>query len=273
MPSVPVVPTITGSTKVAFIIGDPIHQVRTPELFNRYLNDSLIDAVIVPIHVSADQLTTFIEGAKTIRNLAGIVVTIPHKVAIADLCDTVEASASASGAVNVIRREADGSLVGGNYDGTGLVHALNAHCGHVAGATIYMKGSGGVARAIACALAAAGAGSIIVANRTLGGAEHLVSILRQSFPAVPSRLGDLPGEEVDIAINATSLGMKPDDPLPFSITGLRRDAAVAEVIMHPHVTALLAAAEQRGLVTVPGVEMLHAQIKPLAEFLRLTSRP
>jgi shikimate dehydrogenase len=262
---------ITGSTKVAFIVGDPIYQVKTPELINRYLDEVLVNAVIVPIHVSADQLQMLIKGSKAIRNLAGIIVTIPHKVAIANLCDAIDQSATASGAVNVIRRESDGKLVGGNFDGSGFVEGLKAYCGDVKGSTIFMKGAGGVARAIACALAAAGAATIIVANRTEAAADNLVTILRQWFPDVTARVGDVPGEDVDIAINATSLGMKPDDPLPFPVTGLRKGAAVAEVIMHPHITPLLDAAEQRGLVVVPGVEMLHAQIKPLAAFLRLTS--
>lgn len=260
---------ITGSTKVAFIVGDPIYQVKTPELLNRYLSEVLIDAVIIPIHVSAGQLQTLIRGSRAIRNLAGIIVTIPHKIAIANLCDAVDRTAAASGAVNVIRREEDGRLVGGNFDGTGFVEALKAYYGQLKGTTVFMKGAGGVARAIACALAAEGVGTIIVANRTPAAADNLVAILRQWFPGVSARVGDVPGEEVDIAINATSLGMKPADPLPFPVAGLRKGAAVAEVIMHPHVTPVLVAAEQRGLIVMPGVEMLHAQIKPLAAFLHL----
>src|SRR5690606_25151323 len=121
------------------------------------------------------------------------------------------------------------------------------YVGELDGATVFMKGAGGVARAIACALADAGAGTIIVANRTQEAAERLIAIVNQRFPRVSARLGDVPDKNVDIAVNASSLGMNPEDSLPFPVTELRAGATVAEVIMHPHVTPVLAAAEQRGL--------------------------
>jgi len=103
---------ITGNTKVFGILADPIHHVKTPQRINSYLNAEGFDGVMIPIHVSSNELKVVVHGLRAINNLAGFVVTVPHKTAMVDLCDDLTAEARLIGAVNVIHRMQDGRLLG-----------------------------------------------------------------------------------------------------------------------------------------------------------------
>ncbi len=117
---------ITGNTKVFGILADPIHHVKTPQRINSYLNAEGFDGVMIPIHVSSNELKVVVHGLRAINNLAGFVVTVPHKTAMVDLCDDLTAEARLIGAVNVIHRMQDGRLLGTMLDGEGFVAGLRA---------------------------------------------------------------------------------------------------------------------------------------------------
>ena len=96
--------------------------------------------------------------------LGAIIVTVPHKIAMVELCDALEPSARLMGAVNIVRRERDGKLLGANFDGAGLAMALESELGSLAGRHVHVAGAGGVARAIAFALAQAGVARLAIDN-------------------------------------------------------------------------------------------------------------
>ncbi|MBU2867800.1 shikimate dehydrogenase family protein [Pacificibacter marinus] len=257
---------ITGRTKLLAIIADPVTQVRTPQAMNAMLSDMGKDAVLVPVEVSREGLAAVVSGFRNIGNFAGVVVTVPHKTAVPPLCDTLSDRAIAAGAVNVIRRDAQGKLHGDILDGEGFTRGLDDAKISVTGMAVFLVGAGGAASAIAFALASRGPKKITISNRTRAKAQALSERLSESFPDVEFCVGDDPSGH-DLAVNGTSLGMAPNDALPFDPAGLSSGSIVAEVIMQPEVTPLLAAAEQLGFATHGGRKMLQGQLSELAKFL------
>jgi len=258
---------ITGNTKVFAIIADPVAQVRTPEMLNAYFAEHRIDAVIVPIHVSAADLPQAMTGLCTLRNLGGLVVTVPHKKTVAALCTRLGPTASVVGAVNTVRRLADGSWVGDMFDGEGFVAGLRGQGRDLAGLRVLMVGAGGAAGAIALALARADVAYLGVANRTRERAIELVQRVRQALPQARIEDVDADPRGYDMVVNATSLGMRADDALPLDVARLDTSSLVVEVIAKPPLTALLQAARQRGCAIHEGRHMLQAQVELMARFL------
>ena len=137
---------------------------------------------------------------------------------------------------------------------------------------MYLAGAGGAARAIAFAVAGAGASRLAIYNRSAAKADLLLSAVAAAFPGTATeRAGGAP-RDFDIAINGTSLGLHAGDALPFTPDALPASAAVADVVMQPPVTALLAAARARGLAIVPGDAMLRFQLAAWADFVGLAPR-
>lgn len=258
---------ITGHTKLFCLLADPIGHVRTPQIFNDYLHSHGTDAVVVPAHVSSQNLKTAVDGLRHLHNLKGIIVTVPHKIAILDLCDELDPSAKLVGAVNIIKRDANSRLIGANFDGAGFAEALEQNVGRIAGKSVFMAGAGGVARAIAFNLARKDIAKLSIYNRSADKTDDLLAALKETYGKLEVTRADNRPSSVDIAINATSLGLKKDDPLPFAVDALPKNAVVAEVVMRPLMTSLLLAAQQRGLHIATGDAMLTAQLASWVEFI------
>ena len=263
---------ITGHTRILPLLADPIEHVRTPAVFNAHLARIGVDAVVVPAHVRSEALRTVVTAMRAVETVAALFVTVPHKIAIVELCDELHSSARLMGAVNIVRRDDDGRLVGANFDGAGMASALQAELGPLAGQRVYIAGAGGVARAIAFAVSQAGVGQLAVHNRSAAKADALIDAVKRSFPEVEVSRGDDRPSDFDIAINGTSLGLKPGDPLPFAIDALPATAAVAEVVMSAPMTPLLLRAQARGLRIVKGDAMLHCQLAAWVDYLGFQSK-
>lgn len=269
--------TITGTTRLYAHIGFPITHTRTAALYNGLLDDRGIDVQVVPFEVEPGQVAATIPGFRAWRNLVGVGVTIPHKETMLDLVDETTPMARLCGAVNVIRRDADGRLIGGQFDGIGLVQSLVAAGHAVAGARVLLSGAGGTARPVAFALADAGVGRLEIANRTRAKAQAIVAEVQAAYPDRDVRVHDSgdhdgDGAAFDIVVNTTSLGMKPDDALPVDPELIRPGVVVADAVMAPPETALLRLAAERGAVPHPGLLMLRAQFEMTLEFLGLVDR-
>jgi shikimate dehydrogenase len=259
--------SISGHTRLVVILAHPVSHVRTPAALNAHFAATGCDAVLVPMQVRPEDLGQAVETLRRVENLAGIVVTVPHKETIARLCDTLTEEARIVGAVNVIRREADGRLVGGQFDGEGFVAGLRAAGEAVAGRRIWMVGAGGAAAGIGFALLRHGAASLTVNNRTTERAEALVSRLAAALPGSAVTVGAADPAGHDVVVNATSLGLKPTDPLPVEPRFLAPGMLAAEVVMQPDVTAFLEAAASRGCRVHRGLPMLTEQVAILASFV------
>lgn len=257
---------ITGHTKTLAIIADPVVHVRTPQALNARFEAEGIDAVLVPLEVPPEALGGTLAGLAACRNFAGFVVTVPHKTAVPAFCDALSARAEAAQSVNVIRRKADGTLYGDLLDGEGFALGLEKAGVSLAGKRVFLAGAGGAASAIAFSLAARGIAALTISNRSRDKAQALIDRLAGHFPDVQFAAADgLAGH--DIAINGTSLGLKPEHPLPFDPQDADKGTLIAEVIMQPEITPLLMAAEARGLAIHPGLHMLESQLTEMLRFL------
>ncbi len=223
--------------------------------------------VMVPLDVPPASLPGLVGSLRTVANLAGFVVTIPHKTPIAALCDRLVGAAEMLGVCNVVRKEADGTLTGAMFDGEGFVAGLR-HCGHdPAGMNVLLIGAGGAASGVAHALLGAGVTGLTLQNRSPSKAEALANLLRTKFPTTSISVGAGGTQDYDLVINGTSLGMKPSDPLPMDVDSLHESAIIAEVVMQPDITPFLAASQARGHRIHKGIHMVERQVDLLVDFL------
>ena len=154
--------TYSGATRVLFIVGDPIAQVKSPAGVTATLRQRGLDAVVVPAHVAPQDLADFLATCARMRNVDGVIVTVPHKFAALPACSALSARARSIGAVNVMRRDAQGGWYGDMCDGEAHVDGLRAQGLEPRGLRALLVGAGGAGSAIAHALADAGIAHLAV---------------------------------------------------------------------------------------------------------------
>ena len=260
---------ITGKTRLLGLIADPVAQARSPDIANDLLQrGSQFGAfVLVPMHVATDGLDEFVGALKQLKNFAGGIVSMPHKTRMAELADELTPEAKLIGAVNVIRRDRTGRLVGTVLDGEGFVGGLISNGHRVTDANCLLVGAGGAASAIAFALAKHGCKSLTLINRTPSKAEVLATRVRTAFPALAVACEAPVNATFDIAVNGTSLGMREGDDLPIPNETIRRCSLVAECVIAPEMTRLLQTAKDLGCRVHAGVHMLTSQMKMMLQFM------
>jgi shikimate dehydrogenase len=258
-----------GNTVLLATVGDPVSQVQTPVRMPPLFEARAINATWVPLHVHPDNLQVIVAMLRGVENFRGCNITVPHKVAMMALVDHLTPRAEVSGGVNLVRREQDGSLTGDMLDGLGFVRGLEAAGRSVRGRIAWLVGTGGAGAAIAAALCEAQIDTLVLTDTAANRAEATAERLAFKFPAVQISTTKQQPQALDFAINATPLGLRPDDPRPFEVAGLPNDAVVCDIIMKPARTRLLEAAENRGLATHPGEPMLTAQMPLYLEFFGL----
>ena len=246
-------PPVSGATRVAAVIGSPVRHSLSPALHNAAFEQLGLDWVYTAFEVAPGRSAEALAAMRTL-GLGGLSVTMPHKEDVADAVDSLDPAAAALRSVNTVVPRPDGSLKGYSTDGAGFVASLAAAGETVVGRSVCLLGGGGAARALADALARAGAASVVVVNRTAAAAEATAA-LAGSVGAV-GRAADLTA--ADIVVNATSVGMGSDE-LPCDADLLRAGQVVADIVYHPRQTALLRAAQAAGATTVDGLGMLVQQ--------------
>ena len=252
---------ITGHTRVAGVIGTPIRHSLSPAIFNAAFGAAGLDWTYLAFEVPEGAAGLALGGVRAL-GIDGLSVTMPHKAAVLEGLDELSPDAEALGAVNCISRRG-GLLRGDNTDGPGLVDALRLDDGvDPAGLRCAVIGAGGAGRAVARALAAAGASEVVVVNRSAGPAERAVAL---AGPVArigrPEDVGD-----VDLVVNATPLGMGvvvttagEPEPLPLDPERIGAGQIVVDLVYHPAVTPLLAAVRARGAQGINGLGMLIHQ--------------
>lgn len=247
------------------IAGDPIDQVQAPSIFNRVFQQFDVNAVLVPVQVSPDRFVDFATNVLEAGNVDGLWITIPHKFKLMPFFSKLDAASQIAGSVNAVRRNADGTLEGGMFDGNGLVSAL-CHFGiEPKGLRVLLLGTGGAGAAIATALLQAQVKEL--ALHDLGDrAQRLTQRLGDERVSVSG--ADPQG--FDLIINATPLGLHPDDPLPVDVSRIDADAKVVDILMKHKPTPLLQACAKREIEAYPGFEMLIQQVP---DYLRFFGMP
>ena len=253
------------------VIGDPVLHSKSPVLHGAMLSALGLDAAYDARVVRRGELPDYLRWARD-HGVAGFNATMPHKEDLLPLLDGIDPAARLTGAVNpVCLRE--GAWVGFNTDGAGALSALGEVLGFdPAGSTVTLLGAGGAAKAVALALAQAGAERVQVCNRTLERAVELCARHPRLTPAPfdPDTLERL-CRGADLLVNCTSLGMEgcPRQFEGFSfLDALPPHGAVFDLIYHPAETELLAQARRRGLRAMNGLPMLVWQaVLALEHFL------
>jgi shikimate dehydrogenase len=257
---------VSGDTRLFAIVGDPIAQARSPLVFNDMFQRAGANAVLVPMQIPAASLATAIAGLKTIGNLDGIVVTVPHKIAMTGLVDRLLPFAAKVGAINCMRRTESGEWAGEMYDGEGFTRGLRKQGHEPRGMRVFQAGAGGAGRALAHSLASAGVQSLQLIDVDRAKQDALIAEIGRAYPGVQVSAGSTAPRDIDMVVNATPCGMAAGDPLPFGIDALARDVLVADIIMKPERTQLLCQAEERGHRIHLGRHLLENQAELVAEF-------
>ncbi len=250
------------------VVGDPVAQVQAPAIFNRIFQRFSVDAVLVPAQVSATQFSAFAHQVLAAGNIGGLWVTIPHKTTLVSELAWLDTSARVAQSVNAVRRNAQGALEGALFDGTGLVGALRHFGIEPQGLRVLLLGAGGAGAAIAAALLEAG-----VAELALHDLGERAQQLAQRLAGCGTGAVSVPGADpagFDLVINATPLGLKPSDPLPFDVQRLSAGAQVVDILMKHTPTPLLRACAERGVRAFPGFEMLVQQVPDYLHFFGLS---
>jgi shikimate dehydrogenase len=253
-------PRITGATRLYAVLGDPVAQVQAPTLLNPLLAALGRDAVLVPVHAPVDRFADVVRGLQAVANLDGLLVTVPHKAAVRRFADRLGPAVELSGSANALRRESDGRWHADNFDGAGFVAGLEAAGHRAAGARVTLVGTGGAGCAIAPALLMAGAERVELCDLDPARTAALAARLEARWPGRVGRATRPVTDGADIVVNATPLGLRQDDPLPFDPAALAPGTLVADIIMKPRVTPLLRAAAGRGLPVHYGAPMLESQL-------------
>ncbi|MGZ0187915.1 MAG: shikimate dehydrogenase family protein [Alphaproteobacteria bacterium] len=255
---------ISGGTKLLPIIGRPIQQVKAPMVFNRFFEANDIDAVTFAVELTDDAADAFIQAMRGCTNTTGYIATIPHKQRSAAACDVLSDRGRFLGAVNLIRREPDGRLVGDMTDGVGCVTAMRSHGVDPKGKAAVVVGVGGAGSAIAHALADAGVLSLALLDMDQTRADKLAARLAAVFPNTGFTTTAPDMTTIDIAANASPVGMHDDPNLPISLDGIRPGSLVTDVVTMPEQTPWLRAAAAAGCITQTGIEMVQGQFEMMA---------
>ena len=257
---------INGATRVHFIVGDPIAQVKSPAGVTRAYQARGHNAVVLPAHVAPADLGAWLAGVSRAQNVDGIIVTVPHKFACADLCATTSGRSSFLRTVNTMRRNTDGSWHGDMFDGLGFVAALRDQGCPPEGRRCLLVGAGGAGSAIAHALVMAGVDRLDVHDGDPVRRATLVDRLK-GLDRCPIGHGSADPSGYDLVLNATPMGMKATDPLPLDVDKLSAGMFVGCVITVPAVSPLIAAARARGCRTMTGVDMFARVSDLMVDFL------
>jgi shikimate dehydrogenase len=270
---------INATTRYCAVYGHPIKHSASPAMQNAGLAALGLNWRYLAFPVHPDHLRQCIVGAGAMQFI-GLNLTVPHKLLAVDMVDVLDESARTWGAVNTIRFEAqnaEGTWTrladlpepatgpirshGFNTDADAIVQALREDLSvELPGARVFLLGAGGAGRTAALKLACQGVRELFLVNRTRSKADAVADEIRQRYGKVKVDVG-YPEGTVDLVLNATSLGLRSTDELPFNPGEFRPSQARAayDMIYRPAETSFLAAAKAAGCRTANGLGMLLYQ--------------
>jgi shikimate dehydrogenase len=251
------------------VLGHPIRHSLSPPMHNAALAElARTDAAYrawryFRFEVPPEELPRAL-GLLHAKRFRGVNLTVPHKVLALEHVAIIDGAARTVGAVNTLRWSERG-WHGFNTDGYGLAAAVREHfqC-ELTGASILLLGAGGAARGAAVECLQRGCASLWISNRTAANLEALLAALRPLAGTIPLRgfAPDAPPADLPaglLVINATSAGLRANDPAPIDLPRLPRPASVFDMIYNPPRTALLRQAEAHGIPCANGLAMLVHQ--------------
>lgn len=256
---------LSGATRLYPVVGDPIAQVKSPNGVTRALEARGADALCIPAQVAPADFCAYMAAIRVTKNVDGLIITVPHKFAAHDLCDTVTDRSAFLRSVNTIIRRGDGTLHGDMFDGLGFVAACKDNGCDFTGKRALLVGAGGAGTAIAHATASAGVSALGLCDTDTARRDDLVARLAAAGFPVHAAGNDPTG--YDIVLNATPLGMREDDPTPVPMEKLTPAMFVGDVVTKPEIPPLIAAARALGCKTSNGVAMFEKVRDLMIDFL------
>ncbi len=258
--------SVTGTTKVLGVLGNPIEHTFSPQLHNTISKHLNVDTIYVPFRVEKEDLQDAVKGLKAL-NVIGFNVTIPYKKEIMKYLDENSREALLMGAVNTVKN-IDGRFYGYNTDGEGFSRAFKEETGtDFKGKDVVILGAGGAARAIATKTAIEGAGRIHIINRTPERAKEIADLVNNNVRKIVNAYWNKDDAAVevfnhcDVIINTIPVGMYPDtDAVPMDDRySFSSHQIVYDTIYNPAKTKFLSLAEQKGCKIINGLGMLFYQ--------------
>lgn len=266
---------VNGHTRLVTLIGKPAFHSVSPETHTLAYQKMGINAVFLSLEVGLEDLPYVMEGFRHADGWIDLTITMPLKQAIVEYCDELADNARIAGAVNIVKKEADGTIKGYNSDGAGFMNNLAkqmaAHDLQVAGSTMTMVGPGGAGRAILVQAALDGVKTLNVFAREGGNSytqaqalapriEAETDCVMHVYPLEDTALLKEKIAESDILVNGTNIGMgigNTESPIAKEL--IKPGMVVADVVNTPRETQLLKDAKALGCLTVDGIGMLEEQ--------------
>lgn len=257
---------INGKTRIFGIIGDPIEQVRSPEMVTWEFHQRQHNAVLIPIHIAQNDFEEVVPDIMRMRNLDGLIFTIPFKVKAIGLAQTLGAQASLVGAINAIKRQSNGEWCGEIFDGLGCVEAFKRRGFGIKDRRIQLIGLGGAGSAICVAVAQERPSLMRLFDLNEHSADQMLKLVKQISPQTVVEVGAPRCDDIDVLMNASPVGMLTDARLPLAVDALNKDLVVFDAIVTPENTPLLKLAQHCGCEVVRGREMMLGQIYKLVDY-------
>jgi shikimate dehydrogenase len=254
---------IDGTTKIVGVFGSPIAHTASPALHNAAFAALNMNWAYVAFHVEPQNLRGALMGARDM-GLTGVNLTLPHKILALEIVDEVHSEARRLGSVNTVLME-HGKLRGFNTDGYGFVKAIEEEFNFtLAGKRILILGAGGAGHAIAVKCALEDAALVCVANRTPEKIEPIakeIAATKTEFRALKLGSREIARhmDEIDLLVNATSVGLKPGESLGLDPALFSPKLFVYDTIYRPAKTELLRLASEAGAKAANGASMLVHQ--------------
>lgn len=248
---------ISSKTRVLTLLGDPVSHSLSPIIQNEAFRSAGVDGVYVAVRCAPDDLFGFMRGLS--RAGGGGNITLPHKEKAAAVVDVPSEAVRRTGACNTFWGGPDGKVHGDNTDVDGFRRAARAFAGSLRNMRVLLLGAGGAARATLMALLEEGAHEVLLLNRSTERARAVARRIGGAQARVIPLAEELRGQSFDLVVNATRLGLDPDDPSPFDFELLSRVGAAIDLVYGRHVTPFVRAAENFGVRATDGSEVLVQQ--------------
>lgn len=248
---------ITGKTRLFPIIGHPVDRVLSPPSVNSWFGENGFDAVMAPIGVADAALPAFWTLLRSSPTFLGCSVTYPHKQAACRAVDVRTERARRLGAINTVRRNPDSTLAGEATDGLATCAAIQGAGIALRGRSAHIVGAGGGAGlSIVDALCEAGVSELALEEIDAGRLKVARELVRNHWPDV--HMLEFP-TAAELLVNASTLGTRADDAVPFAENEIRRAVCVCDIVVLPD-TPLAQLARSCGTAVIDGPAIGKRQV-------------
>ena len=257
---------VNGKTRVYGIVGDPIEQVRSPEMVTWEMQKRDHNAVLIPMHIARDEFDSVMPQIMRMRNLDGLIFTIPFKAQAIALAKILGPQASQIGAINALKKHSNGAWSGEIFDGIGCVEAFKQRGITLQDKRLQLIGLGGAGSAICVALAYEKPKLLRLFDINAQTTERMAKMVNTISPQTVVEVGLPLAEGIDILLNASPVGMLSDARLPLAVEQFKKELIVFDAIVMPENTPLLSLAQDCGCQVVRGREMMLGQISKIVDY-------